>query len=64
MERKRASQLIQRDTKARAQGRNVAAVQKLLPVAVQPTAQFIRSLRNAILAGIAGQALWSYHAPL
>ena len=31
-------------------GRKVAAVQKLLPVAVQMTAQFIRSLRSGILS--------------
>jgi len=52
VEQKRATQWIQRQAKARAQGRKVAAIQKFLPVAVQLTAQFIRSLRNAILTGM------------
>ncbi len=52
VERKREAQLLQRQTRARALGRKVAAVQKLLPVAVQMTAQFIRSLRNGILSGM------------
>ncbi len=33
-------------------GRTVAAVQKFLPVAIQLTAQFIRTLRNGILLGM------------
>ena len=52
VERKREAQLLQRQIRAQAQGRKVAAVQKLLPVAVQMTAQFIRSLRNGILSGM------------
>ncbi len=52
VEEMRKEQLIQRNTKARAQGRNVAAVQRYLRVPIQLTAQFIRSLRNAILAGM------------
>jgi hypothetical protein len=52
VERKREAQLLQRQIRAQALGRQVAAVQKLLPVAVQLTAQFIRSLRNAILSGM------------
>jgi hypothetical protein len=51
VERKREAQLLQRKTRTRALGRKVAAVQKLLPVAVQMTAQFIRTLRNGILLG-------------
>lgn len=50
VERKREGQILQRQTRARALGRKVAAVQKLLQVAVQMTAQFIRSLRNGILS--------------
>lgn len=50
VERKREGQILQRQSRARALGRKVAAVQKLLPVAVQMTAQFIRSLRNGILS--------------
>lgn len=51
VEQKRVTQLIQRRTRAQALGRKVAAVHKLLPAVVQLTAQFIRALRNAILAG-------------
>jgi len=52
VERKREAQLLQRHARAQALGRKVAAVQKLLPVAVQMTAQFLRSLRNGILSGM------------
>ena len=33
-------------------GRTVAAIQEFLPVAIQLTAQFIRTLRNGILLGM------------
>ena len=52
VEQKRQGQLIQRQTQARALGRTVAAIQKFLPVAIQLTAQFIRTLRNGILLGM------------
>ena len=50
VERKRAKQILERAGKAAAVGRRVAPVQKLLPVAVQLTAQFVRSVRNGIEA--------------
>ena len=52
VEKKRQDQLIQRQTHARALGRSVAAIQKFLPIAIQWTAQFIRTLRNGILLGM------------
>lgn len=52
VERKREQQLVQRETQAKAAGRKVAAVEKLRPAIIQLTAQFIRSLRNGILAGM------------
>jgi Transposase DDE domain len=52
VERKRQAQLRQRQTQARALGRTVAALQQFLPVAIQMTAQFIRTLRNGILLGM------------
>ena len=39
-------------TLARSMGRTVAAIQEFLPVAIQLTAQFIRTLRNGILLGM------------
>ena len=52
VEQKRQEQLVQRQTHARTLGRSVAAIQKFLPVAIQLTAQFIRTLRNGILLGM------------
>lgn len=52
IERKREQQLVQRETQAKAAGRKVAAAEKLRPAIIQLTAQFIRSLRNGILAGM------------
>ncbi len=52
VERKREGQVADRERRARAAGRKVPAVQKLLPVAVQLTAQYIRSIRNGILVGM------------
>ena len=52
VEQKRQEQLVQRQTQARALGRSVAAIQKFLPVAIQLTAQFIRTLRNGIFLGM------------
>jgi hypothetical protein len=52
VERKREVRIRQRRTRAAAAGRKVAAVHKLLPAVVQLTAQFIRTLRNGILAGM------------
>lgn len=46
--KKRSEAMKHRVIKARESGRNVAAIQRLLPAVVQMTAQFIRTLRNGI----------------
>ncbi len=52
VERKHEGQVTERERRAQAAGRRVAPVQRLLPVAVQLTAQYIRSIRNGILVGM------------
>jgi hypothetical protein len=52
VEQKREVQTQQRESRAAAAGRKVAAVHQLLPPVVQLTAQFIRTLRNGILNGM------------
>jgi hypothetical protein len=42
----RAEALLKRETNAQESGNNVAAIHRLLPPAVQLTAQFIRTIRN------------------
>ncbi|MEN9676483.1 MAG: hypothetical protein RIS76_2379 [Verrucomicrobiota bacterium] len=49
---RKVEQLIQHQTQARALGRSVATIQEFLPVAIQLTAQFIRTLRIGILFGM------------
>jgi len=49
VERKREVQTRQRQSRAAAAGKKVAAVHQFLPPIVQWTAQFIRCLRNGIL---------------
>ena len=50
--KKRRKAMAEREHKAGETGRRVAAIQRLLPAVVQLTAQFIRTLRNGIAAGI------------
>jgi hypothetical protein len=52
VELKREIQTRQRKSRAAAEGRKIPAVHKLLPIVVQLTAQFIRTLRNGILMGM------------
>ena len=49
VERKHSEQLREREEKAAGSGRHVAPAQKLLPAALQLTAQFVRAVRNGIL---------------
>lgn len=52
VERKREKALKIRSAIARRKGRKVAYIQRLMPVAVQLTAQLIRALRNGIIVGM------------
>jgi len=52
----RAKALLKRKTKAQESGNKVAAIHRLLPVVVQLTAQFIRSLRIGIVLRSRGLA--------
>ena len=52
VERKRVEATRCRERRAREVGRKVAWVQRQMPPVVQLTAQFIRSVRNAILVGM------------
>ena len=52
VERKREEAMEIRETRAKANGAKVAFIQSLMPVAVQLTAQFIRTLRNGIMVGM------------
>lgn len=52
VEKKRQQSLSARRVKAAAHGQVIPEHQQRLPVVVQLTAQFIRTLRNAILVGM------------
>ena len=52
VERKREEALTIRAAIARPKGKKVAYIQRLMPVAVQLTAQLIRALRNGIIVGM------------
>jgi hypothetical protein len=45
----RAEALVERETKAQESGNEMAAIHRLLPAAMQLTAQFIRTIRNGIV---------------
>jgi hypothetical protein len=51
VEKKRQSQAIRRERRAKEAGKKVAGVQRRLPAVVQLTAQYVRAVRNGILNG-------------